>query len=254
MNSVFYFLESLSFLDWWLLAILLAIADVFLLRGWLLIPAIAAGVVGFALMLFPQIAWPWQLGGFAVITLAGIALRLGRGAKSSLRPPAIPALQEAAMSSFHDFKLRTIDGQDQSLKDFKGKAVLVVNVASECGLTPQYAGLEKLYREFQDRNFAVLGLPCNQFGHQEPGTEAEIQQFCSTHYDVTFPLTGKIDVNGAGAHPLYKWLKDGTGGADIQWNFEKFLIGKDGRIVKRYSPKTVPEDRQLRADIQAALQ
>ncbi|MGH8306966.1 MAG: glutathione peroxidase [Gammaproteobacteria bacterium] len=157
------------------------------------------------------------------------------------------------MPSFHDFKLKTIDGQDQALKEFKGKTVLVVNVASECGLTPQYAGLEKLYREFKDRNFVVLGLPCNQFGQQEPGTEAQIKQFCQVNYDVSFPLTGKIEVNGAGAHPLYKWLKDWTGGADIQWNFEKFLIGKDGKIVKRYSPKTVPEDKQLRADLQAAL-
>ncbi|MGH8293734.1 MAG: glutathione peroxidase [Gammaproteobacteria bacterium] len=158
------------------------------------------------------------------------------------------------MSSFHDFRIKTIQGTDQSLKDFKGQTVLVVNVASECGLTPQYAGLEKLYREFKDRKFAVLGLPCNQFGAQEPGNEAQIQRFCSANYDVTFPLASKIEVNGAAAHPLYKWLKSETGGADIQWNFEKFLIGKDGRIVKRYSPKTVPEDSHLRSDIQAAVQ
>ncbi|MGH8283485.1 MAG: glutathione peroxidase [Gammaproteobacteria bacterium] len=157
------------------------------------------------------------------------------------------------MPGFHDFNVKTIDGHDQALKDFTGKTVLVVNVASECGLTPQYAGLEKLYREFKDRNFVVLGLPCNQFGQQEPGTEAEIQQFCSANYDVSFPLTSKIEVNGAGAHPLYKWLKDGAGGADIQWNFEKFLVGKDGKIIKRYSPKIVPEDKQLRADLLAAL-
>ncbi|HKT31177.1 MAG TPA: glutathione peroxidase [Gammaproteobacteria bacterium] len=157
------------------------------------------------------------------------------------------------MSSFHDFKVKTIAGKEKSLGDFKGQAVLVVNVASECGLTPQYAGLEKLQREFQDRKFTVLGLPCNQFGQQEPGSEAEIKNFCSVNYGVTFPLTSKIEVNGAGAHPLYKWLKSETGGADIQWNFEKFLIGKDGKIIKRYSPKTVPEDAQLRKDLQAAL-
>lgn len=157
------------------------------------------------------------------------------------------------MSSFHDFTVRTIAGQDKSLKDFKGQAVLVVNVASECGLTPQYAGLEKLQREFQRQNFSVLGLPCNQFGAQEPGSEAEIKNFCSMNYGVTFPLTSKIEVNGAGAHPLYKWLKAQTGGADIQWNFEKFLIGKDGHIIKRYSPKTTPEDAQLRKDLQAAV-
>ncbi|HEX6549596.1 MAG TPA: glutathione peroxidase [Gammaproteobacteria bacterium] len=157
------------------------------------------------------------------------------------------------MSSFHDFEIKTIDGKARPLRDFKGEAVLVVNVASECGLTPQYAGLEQLQREFKDQGFTVLGLPCNQFGAQEPGTEAQIQQFCSTKFDVSFPLTSKIEVNGAGAHPLYKWLKDQTGGADIQWNFEKFLIGKDGRVIKRYSPKTVPEDAGLRADIAAAL-
>ncbi len=254
MNPVLYFLESLSFLDWWLLAIVLGIVDVFVLRGWVLVPAAAAGIVGFVLMLFPQIGWAWQLGGFVIIIFVGIVIRGLRGAKSP-QPSSItvPVAQEPSMPSFHDFKLKTIDGQDQALKEFKGKTVLVVNVASECGLTPQYAGLEKLYREFKDRNFVVLGLPCNQFGQQEPGTEAQIKQFCQVNYDVSFPLTGKIEVNGAGAHPLYKWLKDWTGGADIQWNFEKFLIGKDGKIVKRYSPKTVPEDKQLRADLQAAL-
>ncbi|MGA9853122.1 MAG: glutathione peroxidase [Gammaproteobacteria bacterium] len=157
------------------------------------------------------------------------------------------------MPNFHTFKVKTIDGKDQDLRDFKGKTVLVVNVASECGLTPQYRGLENLYREFKDEDFVVLGLPCNQFGQQEPGTEAEIKQFCSLNYQVSFPLTGKIEVNGAGTHPLYKWLKSETGGADIQWNFEKFLIAEDGSIVKRYSPRTVPEDKQLRADVEAAL-
>ncbi|HET7650676.1 MAG TPA: glutathione peroxidase [Gammaproteobacteria bacterium] len=157
------------------------------------------------------------------------------------------------MSNFHDFKVSTIEGQPKALKDLDGTAVLVVNVASKCGLTPQYAGLEKLQREFKDQGFTVLGLPCNQFGQQEPGTEAEIKQFCSLNYNVSFPMTAKIDVNGASAHPLYKWLKQETGGADIQWNFEKFLIGRDGRILKRYSPKTVPEDAGLRADIERAL-
>ncbi|MGA9854548.1 MAG: glutathione peroxidase [Gammaproteobacteria bacterium] len=157
------------------------------------------------------------------------------------------------MSNFYDFEIKTIDGQIKSLKDFNGKTVLVVNVASQCGLTPQYAGLEKLQHEFKERGFTVLGLPCNQFGQQEPGNEAQIKQFCSVNYDVTFPLTSKIEVNGSGTHPLYTWLKQQTGGADIQWNFEKFLIGKDGRIVKRYSPRTVPEDQQLRADVQTAL-
>lgn len=252
MNPILHFLLALDFLDWWLLAIVLGLADVFVLRHWLVIPAIAAGLVGFVLMLFPQFAWPWQVGGFVVITVAGIVIRQAHSAQSKAAPP-ITAVEESDMPVFHDFNIQTIQGQEQSLKDFKGQTVLVVNVASECGLTPQYAGLEKLYREFKGRKFSVLGLPCNQFGHQEPGSEAEIQQFCHTRYDVTFPLASKIEVNGADAHPLYKWLKSQTGGADIQWNFEKFLVGKDGRIIQRYSPKTTPEDPQLRRDLQAAL-
>lgn len=250
MNSAGYWLESLNFLDWWLLAIVLGIADVLVLRRWLVIPAVAAGIVGFALMLFPQITWSWQLGVFVIITLSGVVIRLSRSAQSRTTSRLT---EEPTMNSFHDFQIKTIQGTELSLKDFKGKTVLVVNVASECGLTPQYAGLEKLYREFKDRNFVVLGLPCNQFGQQEPGSEAEIQQFCTTRYQVTFPLASKIEVNGAGAHALYKWLKSETGSADIQWNFEKFLIGKDGRVIKRYSPKTVPEDAGLRKDLQAAL-
>ena len=253
MNAVAYWLASLNFLDWWLLAIVLGIADVWVLRRWLVIPAIAAGILGFVLMLFPQIGWPWQLGAFVLITLAGIAMCKLRGAKSPAPDSIVVRSEDLPMSGFHDFTVHTITGQNQSLKDFKGQAVLVVNVASECGLTPQYAGLEKLQREFQERGFTVLGLPCNQFGQQEPGNEAEIKNFCSVNYGVTFPLTSKIEVNGAGAHPLYKWLKSETGGADIQWNFEKFLIGKDGHIIKRYSPKTAPEDAQLRKDVQAAL-
>ena len=253
MNAAGYTLASLNFLDWWLLAIVLGIADVFVLRRWLINPALAAGLVGFALMLFPQIAWPWQLGSFVLLTAIGIVARIVHSAKSSASEPHTTSQEESAMSSFHDFKVKTIAGKDKSLKDFQGQAVLVVNVASECGLTPQYAGLEKLHEEFHGRNFSVLGLPCNQFGAQEPGSEAEIQQFCSTRYQVTFPLTSKIEVNGANAHPLYKWLKSATGGADIQWNFEKFLVGKDGRVLQRYSPKTVPEDAQLRKDLQAAL-
>lgn len=194
------------------------------------------------------------MSGFMLITLGGIVIRLLRGAKlSSQRQATEPIAREKHMSSFHDFKVKTIDGKDKSLQDFKGKAVLAVNVASECGLTPQYTGLEKLYREFKNRDFVILGLPCNQFGQQEPGTEEQIQAFCSTHYDVSFPLTSKVEVNGKSAHPLYTWLKGESGGADIQWNFEKFLIGKDGKLIRRYSPKTVPEDKQLRADLQAAL-
>lgn len=246
------FIASLTFLDWWLLAASFAVLDVFAMRGWLLRWAIAAGLTGFILMLFPQLVWTWQLLIFGVTGLAGVAWQWLKRAKS-VSDPADTTKEDTVMGSFHDFEIKTIDGKAKPLKDFRGEAVLVVNVASECGLTPQYAGLEQLQREFKDQGFTVLGLPCNQFGAQEPGTEAQIQQFCSKKFDVSFPLTSKIEVNGAGAHPLYKWLRDQTGGADIQWNFEKFLIGKDGRVIRRYSPKTVPEDAGLRADIAAAL-
>ena len=246
MSPVRYFLESLDFLDWWALGAMLALTDVFLPRWRLLGVAAAAGILGLALMFFPQIRWPWQLAMFGVLAAAGWdAYRFRKGGEA--------APESKAMGSFHDFSVKTIDGKPQSLKDYKGHPVLVVNVASECGLTPQYAGLEKLFREYQAKGLVVLGLPCNQFGAQEPGSEAEIKEFCNLNYGVSFPLTSKIEVNGAGAHPLYAWLKGETGGADIQWNFEKFLIGKDGHMVKRYSPKTVPEDNGLRADIHSAL-
>ena len=249
MNPVLYLLESLDFLDWWMLGAVLALADVFRPRWRLLGAATAAGSMGFALMLFPQIRWPWQLAVFAVLAAVGwdayrFLPRSGSAGTSS---------RSTSMASFHDFSVKTIDGQQKSLKDYRGKPVLLVNVASACGLTPQYAGLEKLFREYQGKGLVVLGLPCNQFGAQEPGSETEIKQFCSLNYDVSFPLTAKVEVNGTGAHPLYAWLRGETGGADIQWNFEKFLISKDGSIIKRYSPKTVPEDKDLRADIQAAL-
>jgi len=245
MNRIQYFLASLSFLDWWALAILLALTDLALPRWKLLAPAAAAGLLGFVLMLFPQLPWGWQLPSFALLALgAGVAYRW----KS---PRATP--RSLSMPSFHDFSVKTIDGQQKSLKDYQGHPVLVVNVASECGLTPQYTGLESLYKHYKDQGLVVLGLPCNQFGAQEPGSETEIKQFCELKYGVDFPLTAKIEVNGPGAHPLYAWLRSESGGADIQWNFEKFLIGKDGHIIKRYSPKTVPEDAALKADIKAAL-
>ncbi len=157
------------------------------------------------------------------------------------------------MSSFHEFEVKTIDGKALPLRVFAGGPVLVVNVASECGLTPQYAGLQALQEKYRGGGLTVLGLPCNQFGGQEPGSESEIQRFCTTRYSVTFPLSSKIEVNGEGQHPLYAWLKAETGGDDISWNFEKFLIGADGKIIKRYSPRTPPDDAALAADIQAAL-
>jgi glutathione peroxidase len=148
------------------------------------------------------------------------------------------------MSAFHDTVLKALDGQDLPLTPLKGKVVLVVNVASKCGLTPQYAALEKLYHDFHDKGFSVLGLPCNQFAGQEPGTQEEIQTFCSVNYGVTFPLGSKLDVNGDHRHSLYRLLA-GEGAefpGDITWNFEKFLVGKDGRVLARFSPRTPPDD------------
>jgi glutathione peroxidase len=149
------------------------------------------------------------------------------------------------MSLLYDFTANDIDGRARSLAEFAGIVVLVVNVASHCGFTPQYAGLEALWRKHRAAGFAVLGFPCDQFGHQEPGSETEIKQFCSLRYDVTFPLFAKIDVNGAGAHPLYRWLKHEQSGLlgteAIKWNFTKFLIDRTGRVVKRYAPLDTPE-------------
>lgn len=145
----------------------------------------------------------------------------------------------------HDFSACTIDGKEKKLADYRGQVLLVVNVASECGFTPQYAGLEALQRKFKGRGFSVLGFPCNQFGGQEPGDEAEIKTFCETKYDVTFPLFAKIDVNGDDTHPLYRYLKAAEpgllGSEAIKWNFTKFLVGKDGKVVKRYASTTKPE-------------
>lgn len=149
------------------------------------------------------------------------------------------------MSNLYDFSARDTDGHEHSLSEWRGKTLLIVNVASKCGFTPQYAGLEKLWREWRERGLVVLGFPCDQFGHQEPGDEAEIRNFCSTQYDVSFPLFAKIEVNGAGAHPLYRWLKrEGKGilGSEaIKWNFTKFLVDANGKVVKRYAPTDTPE-------------
>jgi glutathione peroxidase len=154
-----------------------------------------------------------------------------------------------------DIALKTIDGEARTLNDFAGQALLIVNVASECGFTPQYAGLEALHRRFRARGFAVLGFPCDQFGHQEPGEEAAIQRFCTDKYAVTFPMFAKIEVNGANAHPLFKALKQeapgllGTQG--IKWNFTKFLTDRSHRALRRYAPSDKPET--LTKDIEAAL-
>jgi len=159
------------------------------------------------------------------------------------------------MTRFFDFPVAGIQGEPDLLGPLRGKVVLVVNVASRCGYTPQYAGLERLHAELEGEGFAVVGFPCNQFGGQEPGTELEIREFCSTRYDVTFPLAAKVEVNGPGRHPLYEWLTSPGNGhpGDIQWNFEKFLIGRDGRVMGRYPSGTKPEDNGLRSDIAEAL-
>ena len=149
------------------------------------------------------------------------------------------------MTTVYDFTARAIDGSERSLSDYRGQPLLIVNVASRCGFTPQYAGLEALYRKYADKGLVVLGFPCDQFGHQEPGDEAEIRSFCSTRYDVTFPMFAKIEVNGAEAHPLYLHLKqEATGllGTEaIKWNFTKFLVDRNGAVVKRYAPTDTPE-------------
>jgi len=148
------------------------------------------------------------------------------------------------MNPLYDIDLKTIDGADEKLAAYAGKVLLVVNVASQCGFTPQYQGLEALYRRYRDRGLVVLGFPCDQFGHQEPGDEAQIKSFCTVEYDVTFPLFAKIDVNGEATHPLYRVLKSEAKGLlgtqAIKWNFTKFLVDKDGRVVKRYAPNEKP--------------
>jgi glutathione peroxidase len=154
-----------------------------------------------------------------------------------------------------DFTATDIDGQVRSLAEFEGKVLLIVNVASKCGFTPQYAGLQQLWQDYRDRGLVVVGFPCDQFGHQEPADEAAIKDFCSVNFDVDFPLFGKIEVNGDGAHPLWVWLKEQKSGAlgirAIKWNFSKFLVGRDGRVLARYAPTDTPQS--LRSDIETAL-
>jgi glutathione peroxidase len=153
-----------------------------------------------------------------------------------------------------DFHATTIDGKDQDLGTYVGDVVLVVNTASKCGLTPQYEGLQQLHDTYAPRGLTILGFPCDQFGHQEPGTEDEIASFCQKNYGVSFPMFAKIDVNGDDTHPLYRWLKSekrGLLGGSIKWNFTKFLVGRDGKPVERFAPQTEPAD--LAADIEKAL-
>jgi len=159
------------------------------------------------------------------------------------------------MTTVYDFSARDIDGKDQPLSRYQGKVLLVVNVASKCGFTPQYTGLEALQRKLGGAGFAVLGFPCDQFGHQEPGDEQEIKKFCSLTYDVSFPMFAKVAVNGAGAHPLYQFLKKSAKGLlgteGIKWNFTKFLVDKNGQVVARYAPTDKPES--IEKDVTALL-
>jgi glutathione peroxidase len=159
------------------------------------------------------------------------------------------------LPSDSDIPLTSIDGSSTNLRDFDGKTLLIVNVASQCGFTPQYAGLEALHRRFRERGFAVLGFPCDQFGHQEPGNEAQISAFCRESYDTTFPMFAKTDVNGANAHPLFQALKKEAPGLlgtqAIKWNFTKFLVDRNRRVVRRYAPSDKPE--KIAADIEATL-
>jgi len=158
--------------------------------------------------------------------------------------------------TLYEFTVKTIDGQTETMESYRGQVLLIVNVASKCGFTGQYAGLEALYRSYQHKGFAVLGFPCDQFAHQEPGSEAEIQSFCSLTYDVTFPLFAKIEVNGSGAHPLYKYLKKAQpglfGSEAIKWNFTKFLVNREGAVLKRYAPTDTPE--KIEGDLRGLIE
>ena len=159
------------------------------------------------------------------------------------------------MSELYDIEVTTLDGQTKDLRDVEGKVALFVNVASKCGFTPQYAGLEQLYEKYSDQGFVILGFPCNQFGAQEPGSESEIASFCEKNYGVSFPMHSKIEVNGPGTHPVYRYLKGekkglmGTEG--IKWNFTKFLVDRNGQVVKRYAPTTKPES--IASDVEKLL-
>ncbi len=168
---------------------------------------------------------------------------------------ALLQMVAARAGSLYDIPLKDINGKDTTLAAYKGKVLLIVNVASHCGFTPQYKGLEATYKKYADRGFTVLGFPCNQFGAQEPGTDAEIVQFCTSKYDVTFPLFDKIEVNGPNRHPLYVALAgpESPFPGNITWNFNKFLIGRDGKILKRFDSKATPESPEVTQAIESAL-
>ena len=190
---------------------------------------------------------------FSVIAGAAVLLATLVGCQKS--PTATSLLPPGPAASVYDFRVQTADGQEVSLDAYRGKVLLIVNVASKCGFTPQYAGLEALYQKYHGQGLEILGFPCNQFKSQEPGTNAEIQQFCLLNYGVTFPVFAKIEVNGDGTHPLYQYLKQAApgvvGSEGIKWNFTKFLIARDGTVVDRFGSSTKPE--ALADDIERLL-
>lgn len=161
-------------------------------------------------------------------------------------------INSSAANSVHEFEMKSIEGKPFSLAQYKGKVVLFVNVASRCGYTPQYSGLESLYQKYKDQGFVIVGVPANNFGGQEPGTDEEIKQFCTRTYNVTFPMLSKVSVKGADMAPLYAYLTGAKGG-DVKWNFTKFLVGKDGKVLDRFEPGVAPESPELAAAIQKAL-
>ena len=164
-------------------------------------------------------------------------------------------MSQTPASTIYDFEAKSISGKDIALSQFKGQVMLIVNTASKCGFTPQFGGLEELHKTYAGKGLTVLGFPCNQFGSQDPGADGEIAEFCQVNYGVSFPMMGKVDVNGPAAHPLYKWLSAEApgllGSKSIKWNFTKFLVGKNGQVIKRYAPTDKPVD--LAKDVEAAL-
>jgi glutathione peroxidase len=186
----------------------------------------------------------------AAITIVSMAF--GFGLFSSPEQP-----ETAFGASVYDFKMKDIDGKNVNLKKYKGKVVMIVNTASKCGYTPQYEGLEAIYKKYKDQDFVVLGFPANNFRGQEPGTDKEIKEFCTLKYDVTFPMFSKISVKGEDQHPLYKFLTEKETNpqfaGDITWNFNKFLIGKDGKVVARYETKIKPDDATVTAEIEKLI-
>ena len=196
-----------------------------------------------------------KLAAFAVALAAGaVALAKPGDQKDVVKEPSKVSAKEA---SALDFKVKSIDGKDVNLSDYKGKVVLMVNTASKCGLTPQYKGLQALYDKYKDRGLVVIGFPANNFGGQEPGSEAQIKEFCTTKYNVSFPMMSKISVKGDDKHPLYQFLTEGKAGedfkGDIEWNFAKFLVDRNGNVMARFSARTAPDAPQVTESVEKAL-